>query len=344
MAKTQTPPVIPDHYPEEEMEKARQALLAGVSIDTVRGRLLPAALRESAAPADTGPRNVIEALARVERELPGIGKDQSASEQQGGYKYRGIEAITAQASVLLGKYGVVFVPKILSAEPHDLVVNGKPWVEWRVMVSYTVYGPGGPLDHVEVGPMFGLGRDNSDKGVNKALTQTFKYALLQVLCIGDKADEADGQTPETDRWGGEPPVPPAPTPEEKARADGWGSLAEALEARDKLPHIFDDLENVEAGRCLEALRTWRDAEGIFWPYSKANYQRIVDEALVLMENSGPDGSDGSPPPPQAPQTPATDPKVAKAQAELAEAIDRRKREDASPTGQLPVTDPDEDPF
>ena len=41
--------------------------------------------------------NVVEALARVMRDLPAIGKGGRASAQQGGYAYRGIEQITLDA-------------------------------------------------------------------------------------------------------------------------------------------------------------------------------------------------------------------------------------------------------
>lgn len=143
------------------------------------------------------PRNVIEALARVMAELPGIGKDQESGSEGSSqrYKYRGIEAITAEAQPLLGKYGVVFVPEVLKRRTLNLTMGGKPWTEEQLKVRYRVYGPGGRDDFIVVGPIWGLGRDNSDKGTNKCLTQCFKYALLQVLCVGDRKDDADSEDP-----------------------------------------------------------------------------------------------------------------------------------------------------
>lgn len=133
--------------------------------------------------------NVIAALSRVMRDLPGIGRD-SKSDQ--GYQYRGIEAITREAQGLLARHGVVFVPKVLSREVVDLTINNRPWTEQQAWILYTVYGPGGVEDRIEVGPFVAQGRDNSDKGMNKCMTQAFKYALLQTLCIGDAKDDADG--------------------------------------------------------------------------------------------------------------------------------------------------------
>lgn len=142
--------------------------------------------------------DVITAITAVANDMPGIGKDLRASQQQGGYAYRGIEKISQEAAPLFAKHGVLFTPRVVSWETRELVVNGKPWTDERLMVEYTVYGPGGKEDFITVGPIAAIGRDNSDKGCNKALTQAFKYALIQTLCIADSKDDADGSTHEAD--------------------------------------------------------------------------------------------------------------------------------------------------
>jgi hypothetical protein len=63
------------------------------------------------------------------------------------------------------------------------------------------YGPTG--DFIEARTQ-GIGRDKSDKGAAKALTQARKNLLLSLLSIADKADDADGQTYEDDRAQAEP--------------------------------------------------------------------------------------------------------------------------------------------
>lgn len=152
--------------------------------------------------------NVVVALNRVLRDLPGIGKGGRADARQGGYAYRGIEQITREAGPLFAKHGVVFVPKVLSWERDEITVADKPWTDDRMTILYTVYGPGGTGDCIEVGPIPAVGRDNSDKGTNKALTQAFKYALLQVLCIADDKDDADGTTAERDAGTSRRTAPP----------------------------------------------------------------------------------------------------------------------------------------
>lgn len=139
---------------------------------------------------DTKPTNVIAALSAVMADLPGISKGEKSAQ---GYNYRGIEQITAEVQPLLAKHGVVFVPRVLARFTKDFELGSKPWTEEQLTVEYTVYGPGGVDDTIVIGPVVGLGRDNSDKGANKAMTQAYKYALLQTLCIGDAKDDADAE-------------------------------------------------------------------------------------------------------------------------------------------------------
>lgn len=174
------------------------------------------ALEEQRAP------NVVAALLRVMRDLPAIGKDQRADPKQGGYAYRGIEQITAAAQPLFARHGVLFTAHGLTFhETRDITVNGKPWTDTIVEVTYRVYGPGGVEDFIDVGPIPAVGRDNSDKGANKCMTQAFKYALIQSLCIADPNDDADGTTNEGD-------APPAPV--ELARLEVRQAIADRIKA------------------------------------------------------------------------------------------------------------------
>lgn len=178
----------------------------------------PEAPPPEAAPAEEPmPANVLQALARVMRELPGIGKDDKAAPEQGAYAYRGIESITRHAQQLLGRYGVVPILRETGYSVEEIIVNNKPWSDTFLIVEYDFYGPGGREDMITVGPIHVQGRDNSDKGPNKCRTQAFKYALLQTLCIGDGKDDADSGSPGADRTSSTPPPPPDPAREERAR-------------------------------------------------------------------------------------------------------------------------------
>lgn len=185
------------------------------------------------------PADVIAALAAVSAEMPAIGKDGRASQAQGGYSYRGIEAIASHASGLLAKYGVVFVPDVQHVETREITVNGKPWTDTILTVGYRICGPGGPSDYVEA-TVVGIGRDNADKGANKALTQAFKYVLLQVLCIADSKDDGDSASHEADAL-------PEPDPVDRR-------LIEQVKARiEECPAIPDFV-------------AWKDDQGFPWPW------------------------------------------------------------------------------
>jgi hypothetical protein len=136
---------------------------------------------------------VITALSKVMGELPAIGKDAKSPE---GYSYRGIEAITKHLQPLLAKHGVIIVP---NASITSVVASPemKPgWQDVYATVEWTIYGPDGSSITARTN---GVGRDKADKGANKAQTQAFKYLLLHLLSIADKADDSDGLTYEHER-------------------------------------------------------------------------------------------------------------------------------------------------
>ena len=155
---------------------------------------------------EPAPETLREAISAVMRDLPGIGKDGRADAAQGGYAYRGIEQITREVQGLFAKYGVVFLPKVKHVEVRNILVRDKPWTDTQLTIVYKVLGPshgrlgidGKRIRDREKIRVVAIGLDNSDKGANKAMTQGFKYALLQALMISDSNDDTDGQTHEAD--------------------------------------------------------------------------------------------------------------------------------------------------
>lgn len=225
------------------------------------------------------PKNVIEAIAVVMAGLPGIGKDDKASKEQGGYSYRGIESITRHAQQLFGKYGVVFVLREEEAHIVDIIVNSKPWTDNFLTVHYDVFGPGGVDDKITIGPIHVQGRDNSDKGYNKARTQAFKYALLQVLCIGDGKDDADGTNQEADSRNAQAP-PAEPPSAQVLLATRIKNLPE--EQREKVKKF------VEGNELPSLPNEWTDEH-------LEMIGRKVDALEKSTENAS--TSEGTPPPP-----------------------------------------------
>lgn len=174
------------------------------------------------------PTNIIQALARVMSELPGIEKLTPAQRAARGmmpspesgapkYAYRGIDQLAGAAQPLFAKYGVVVVPMETKHENHDFVRrsnsgNESTWSDWTTTVRWAIYGPAGVND-VIVAETVGNGTDNSDKGANKAQTGAFKNLLLRLLCIGDPADDPDMERHDRDdSVDGPPPDPSGKTP------------------------------------------------------------------------------------------------------------------------------------
>lgn len=131
---------------------------------------------------------VHEAIAAVMAELPNIGKGDKSPQ---GYSYRGIEQVTKHVQPLFAKHGVVISPAatITSVVPSPAMKEG--WQDVYMVVEWTITGPDGSKLTASTN---GIGRDNSDKGANKAQTQAFKYLLLHLLCIADGKDDSDSQS------------------------------------------------------------------------------------------------------------------------------------------------------
>ena len=252
-------------------------------------------------------KNVTEALAAVMSELPGIGKDGKADPQQGGYSYRGIEHITAHAQELLGRHGVVPYPRVVG-DPviTQIVVRDKPWTDTMLKVEYRFKH--GPSDTEELaGPFVGIGRDNSDKGANKAMTQTFKYALIQVLCIGDKSDDADGQSIDADERHG-----PALTGPPWYQQLGYESANQAQETNDALKVLVDSALRLPR-EARDPMKKWLADNGYdtWLPVALADasgWEAVLREVLEDPKWLSPEGepdfhggagapSEGSDPPP-----------------------------------------------
>lgn len=200
------------------------------------------------------PTNVIEALARVEREIKGIRKLTPAQrarmtgiesgEKGVNFAYRGIDQIASLAQPLFGEYGIVMVPDVLDLGVEKIVkgreatMDNTPWTRTTVKVRFDIYGPGGVEDMIS-STVVGLGDDNSDKGINKAMTAAFKNVLLRVLCIGDPQDDTDQYQRQPHEYDDEPQGPPPADPVKEL----WGRIIArgGTPWADEMKQIADEL-------------------------------------------------------------------------------------------------------
>lgn len=150
-------------------------------------------LRETMAEVLEAYPHVTLALARAAREVRGVSKDRTADDQQGGYRFRGIDGVLGAVHHPLADAGILMVPRDLSIErelwPHW--GHGK-WTLYRVQLEWEIYGPRG--DSIIV-TNWGEALDNGDKGLGKARSYAQKDLLIRLLTI--PTDDPDMDTEAT---------------------------------------------------------------------------------------------------------------------------------------------------
>ena len=135
------------------------------------------------------PLSVQAAIAAIIRDMPAIGKDDKAPGNMGGFSYRGIEAMTRSIQPLLGQHGVVIIPQAGGLDVVPAPGQKEAWQDVRIRYDWLIVGPDGSS---LTAATYGIGRDHTDKGANKAQTQAFKYLLMALFCVSDPKDDADG--------------------------------------------------------------------------------------------------------------------------------------------------------
>lgn len=248
--------------------------------------------------------NVVLALCRVMAELPNIGKTMESPQ---GYNYRGIEQITKEAQPLFAKHGCVIAPRNIEwRDTVQLQINNRPWTDEKLIVHYRCYGPGGATDFLDI-EVPGIGRDNADKGTNKAMSQAYKYALLQALMIADGKDDSDSH----DVPGADAPQDPAVTPATRAQMDDLRNRVRMLRERGVETSETNDLQEVtvlgqqllrrnEDGNLIPALSI-NEAETLAGKL-QAEAVKLADR---LLEGAEP-GHTAATQPPSTPVAPAPD--------------------------------------
>lgn len=246
------------------------------------------------------PTNVIEALARVQRELGGIARltpqqRQAAGMQTGSgdtgisYAYRGIDQIAAAVQPLFGKYGIVLLPWVETYDVVDITVRNNPWTDHTMTILWTIYGPGGKDDWISARTI-GLGRDNSDKGANKAMTGAHKNLLLKLLSIGDPHDDPDNERVEST-----PPPRAAEQPDPRTPSEIGVRDAVAKMSDDQRKRFVESFVN-QFGKRLLDLEPEKHKDALAWTsewveHDTKGTEPEKDDPVKPL----PDGADGGRP-------------------------------------------------
>ncbi len=269
------------------------------------------------------PISVLRAIAQVMSDMPGIQKLTPQARQRltgqapeaGGskitYAYRGIDQVTTEAQRLFGEHGVVLSWRTLGYEVRHITMgqNNSPWTEHEMRVEWTIHGPLGDSITIDT---IGLGRDNSDKGSNKALTGAYKNLLLKLLAIGDPKDDPDstrhehtpGDRNDTAEYG-EPAAPP-PEPTET----NTPGLLQSRALYDMLPRLAD-AQKAAAGEVRQHWgKTLTIRDFVLEPAYRAavitaiNSTATPGDPRMFVAPGDPTGADPTPPEPTPPAEPS----------------------------------------
>ena len=142
--------------------------------------------------------SIYEAIPAIMREVGGIKKLDAQERKKLNlslpegipYAFRGIDQICQKLQPLMGLYGVCTFPNVLEYSQTEYTRKTKygdsSWTHEKVFVEYKVTASDGSFIECNV---YGYADDNSDKGYNKAMTNSYKNLLLRLFCIGDPADD-----------------------------------------------------------------------------------------------------------------------------------------------------------
>jgi len=137
---------------------------------------------------------IYQLIPEIMKELGPVGMT-GLNEKQ-NYKYRSVHKTIDAISPVLSKHGVFAIPTVIECDQRSVQSKTGGTLNYsKLKVAYTFYGPAG--DSVQA-VVEGEGMDSGDKGINKALSACYKYALGQVFCIPFGFVDSEIDSPEGD--------------------------------------------------------------------------------------------------------------------------------------------------
>jgi hypothetical protein len=155
-----------------------------------------ALVKKSRAEKNTAPSvpGVYRCIANISRAIAkdGIGKDRS--NQQQGYKFRGVDDLLNALAPLLPEHGLVILPKVIGRETVERASkSGGALFSTVLNVEFDfVCVADGSTHTVRV---VGEAMDSADKSCSKAMSAAYKYCCFQTFCIPTEGEnDADATT------------------------------------------------------------------------------------------------------------------------------------------------------
>lgn len=128
---------------------------------------------------------IFQQIPKVMADMDAISKDRT--NQQQGWKFRGIDDIYNCLHSVLAKHGVFTAPEVLDSTREERATKSGSIMMYSVMkIRFRFYADDGSFfDTI----MIGEASDSGDKASNKSMAIAHKYALLQVFAIPTEDDK-----------------------------------------------------------------------------------------------------------------------------------------------------------
>src|ERR1700743_163566 len=137
---------------------------------------------------------VYAAISKVMAEIGKAGISKDRSNQQQGYKFRGIDDVYNAMSPLLAAAGICVLPRVMRREVTERQTkSGGALFYVALDMEFDLCCAEDGSKHTIA--VTGEAMDSADKATNKAMSAAFKYACMQVFCIPTEGNpDADSET------------------------------------------------------------------------------------------------------------------------------------------------------
>lgn len=182
---------------------------------------------------ETKTPKIYEALIKANELVGAISKGNT--NQQQGFKFRGVDDVYNRLHPILAKCGIVIVPEVVSYEVTERQARNGVLLYTRATIRHHfTTSDGSSVTTLVVGEAM----DSGDKGMNKAMSIALKYALFQLFTIPtDEDKDPDATTHEL-----VPQAPQAPTsPDYQNKVEGAINELAKASSLDELANIFRSL-------------------------------------------------------------------------------------------------------
>ena len=154
---------------------------------------------------------IYAAMVKVMRGIEAIGKGRT--NQQQGFKFRGIDDVYNELHRLLADNGIFMLTEVKEDRVEERQTKSGGNLIYRILkIVFSFVAEDGSS---VTSTMIGEGMDSGDKASNKAMAVAHKYALLQAFCV--PTEDTDPKEPKDPDGTTQPPsVPKAPAAKKRS--------------------------------------------------------------------------------------------------------------------------------